>query len=140
MLLMCCTQCISKFGKLSSGHRTGKGQFSFQSQRRAVRNNVQTTGKLSSFHVLVSLCSKSFMLGFSSMTTENFQMYKLGFGEAEELEINHQHLLDHRESKGISENIYFYFIDYANAFDYVDHKNCGKFLKRWKYQTMLPVP
>ena len=27
----CCTQYASKFGKLSNGHRTGKGQFSFQS-------------------------------------------------------------------------------------------------------------
>ena len=26
----------SKFGKLSSGHRTGKGQFSFQFQRKAM--------------------------------------------------------------------------------------------------------
>ena len=26
----------NKFGKLSSGHRTGKGQFSFQSQRNAI--------------------------------------------------------------------------------------------------------
>ena len=31
MLGKCCTQYASKFGKLSSGHRTGKGQFSFQS-------------------------------------------------------------------------------------------------------------
>ena len=31
MLLKCCTQYASKFGKLSSGHRTGKGQLSFQS-------------------------------------------------------------------------------------------------------------
>ena len=30
----CCTQYASKFGKFGSGHRTGKGQFSFQSQRR----------------------------------------------------------------------------------------------------------
>ena len=29
----CFTQYASKFGKLSSGHRTGKGQFSFQYQR-----------------------------------------------------------------------------------------------------------
>ena len=29
--LKCCTQYASKFGKLNSGHRTGKGQFSFQS-------------------------------------------------------------------------------------------------------------
>ena len=37
------TQYASKFGKLSSGHRTGKGQFSFQSQRKAMPKNVQTT-------------------------------------------------------------------------------------------------
>ena len=34
MLLKCCTQYASKFGKLSSGHRTGKGQFSFQSPKK----------------------------------------------------------------------------------------------------------
>ena len=31
-----------KFGKLSSGHRIGKGPFSFQSQRREIAENVQT--------------------------------------------------------------------------------------------------
>ena len=35
MLWKCCTQYASKFGKVSSGHRTGKDQFSFQSQRKA---------------------------------------------------------------------------------------------------------
>ena len=34
--MKCCTQYASKSGKLSSGHRTGKGQFSFQSQRKAM--------------------------------------------------------------------------------------------------------
>ena len=43
MLWKCCTQYASKFGKLSSGHRTGKGQFSFQSQRKAMLKNAQTT-------------------------------------------------------------------------------------------------
>ena len=43
----------SKFGKLSSGHRTGKGQFSFQSQRKAVPKNAQTTAQLHSSHMLV---------------------------------------------------------------------------------------
>ena len=33
MLLKCYTQYASKFGKFINGHRTGKGQFSFQSQR-----------------------------------------------------------------------------------------------------------
>ena len=43
----------SKFGKLSSGHRTGKGQFSFQSQRKAMPKNAQTTAQLHSSHTLV---------------------------------------------------------------------------------------
>ena len=42
----------SRFGKLSSGHRTGKGQFSFQSQRKAMAKNVQTTAQLHSSHTL----------------------------------------------------------------------------------------
>ena len=47
-----CTQYASKFGKLSSGHRTGKGQFSFQSQRKAMPKNVQTAAQLHSSHML----------------------------------------------------------------------------------------
>ena len=42
----------SKFGNLSSGHRTGKGLFSFQSQRKAMPKNVQTTAQLQSSHTL----------------------------------------------------------------------------------------
>ena len=45
-------QYVSEFGKLSSGHRTGKGQFSFQSQRKAMPNNDQTTAQLHSSHML----------------------------------------------------------------------------------------
>ena len=52
MLWICCTQYASKFGKLSSGHRIGKGQFSFQSQRKAMSKNVQTTIQLHSSHTL----------------------------------------------------------------------------------------
>ena len=48
----CCTQCVSKFGKLSSGHRTGKGQFSFQLPKRTVLKNVKNTGQLYSSHML----------------------------------------------------------------------------------------
>ena len=49
----CCTQYASKFGKLSHGHRTGKGQSSFQSQRKAKPKNAQTTSQLHSSHTLV---------------------------------------------------------------------------------------
>ena len=48
-----CTQYVSKFGKLSSGHRTGKGQFSFQSQRKEMPKNAHTTAQLHSSHILI---------------------------------------------------------------------------------------
>ena len=41
-----------QFGKFSSGHRAGKGQFS-QSQRKAMPKNVQTTTQLHSSHTLL---------------------------------------------------------------------------------------
>ena len=42
----------STFGKLSSGHRTGKGHLSFQPQRKVVPKNAQTTAQLHSSHKL----------------------------------------------------------------------------------------
>ena len=46
MLWKCCSQYASKFGKLSSGHSTGNGPFSFQSQRKAMPKNTQATAQL----------------------------------------------------------------------------------------------
>ena len=44
------------------------------------------------------------------------------------------------KAKEFQKNIYFCFIDYAKAFDCVDQQtNCGKFLKRWEYQTTWPA-
>ena len=42
-----------QIGNLSSGHRTGKGQFSFQFQRKAIQKNAQTTAQFHSSHMLV---------------------------------------------------------------------------------------
>ena len=42
------------------------------------------------------------------------------------------------KSREFQKNIYFCFINYATAFDGVDHK-CGKFLKKWEYQTTWPA-
>ena len=45
-----------------------------------------------------------------------------------------------KKAKEFQKNIYFCFIDYAKAFDCVDQKtNCGKFWKRWEYQTTWPA-
>ena len=64
-------------------------------------------------------------------------MYKLGIEEAEEPEIKFSTSSDHRKSKGVSEK-HLLLLHYVKAFDSVDHKNCGKLLKRWEYQATLP--
>ena len=58
-MVLKCTQCDSKFGKLSSGYRTGKGQLSFQFQRSATPKNVQTTTQLHLFHTVAKVMLKS---------------------------------------------------------------------------------
>ena len=73
------------------------------------------------------------------MLTGNFQMYKLGFKKTEEPEIKLPTCWIMEKAKEFQKNIYFFFIDYAKSFDRVHHNNCGKFLKRWEFQTTLPV-
>ena len=87
MLLKRYTQYVSKFGNVSSGHKTRKHQFSFESQRRTMPKNVQTIVHLHSFHTPARLYSTSFQLGFSVTWTENFQVCKWSFKEAEKPEI-----------------------------------------------------
>ena len=87
MLLKCCTQYASNFGKLSSGHRTGKGQFSFQSPNKEIPKNAQTTTQFHSSHMLAKWCSKFSKPRFNSTWTLNFQMFQLDFEKAEEPEI-----------------------------------------------------
>ena len=43
------------------------------------------------------------------------------------------------KAREFQKNIYFFFTDYAKAFDCVDTINCGKFWKRWEYQTTWPA-
>ena len=140
MLCKCCTQYASQSGKLSSGHRTGKGQFSFQSQRKAMPTNAQTTTQLHSSHTVVKQCSKFSKPGFSNMWTVNFWMLKLVLEKAEEPDqiANIRWII--KKAREFQKNIYFCFIDYAKAFDCVDQNKLRKILQRWEYQTTdLPL-
>ena len=109
MLWKYSTQYASKFGKLSSGHRTGKGQFSFQALRKAMPKNAQTTTQLHSSHTLARKWSKFSKPGFNSSWTVNFQMFKLDLEKAEEPEIELPTSTGcwHRKSKRVLETHLF---------------------------------
>ena len=140
MLWKCHTQYASKFGKLSSGHRTGKGQFSFQSQRKAMPKNAQTISQLHSSHTLVKWCSKFSKPGFNSTWTVNFQMFKLVLGKAEEPEIKLPtfvgSLKKQESSRKTSISALLTMPKPSTVWITI---NCGKFWKRWKYQTTWPA-
>ena len=55
------------------------------------------------------------------MWTVNFQMFKLDLEKAEEPKIKLPTSAGSLKNQEFQKNIYFCFIDYAKAFDYVDH-------------------
>ena len=61
----------------------------------------------------------------------NFQMFKLVLEKAEEPDI--RWII--KKARGFQKNIYFFFIDYAKAFDCVEHYKLWKILK----ETTWPV-
>ncbi|KAF7243638.1 hypothetical protein EYD10_10057 [Varanus komodoensis] len=100
--------------------------------------NVQITAPLHSFHMLAKLCSKSYKLGSSCMWTENYQKYRQGFEEAEELEIKWPTYIGSWRKP--EKNIYFCFTDYAKAFDCVDHNKLWQVLKEMGVPDHLICP
>ena len=70
----------------------------------------------------------------------NFQMFKLVLEKSEEPEIKLPTSAGSLKKQEFQKNIYFCFIDYVKAFDYVDHNKLWKILKEREYQTTyLPL-
>ena len=140
MLWKCCTQYASIFEKLSSGHRTGKGQFSFQSQRKAMPKNVQTTAQLHSSHMLVKWFLKFSKPGFSNTWTMKFWMFKLALQQAEEPEIKLWTATGSSKKQGNSRKTSISaLLTIPKPLTVWITRNCGKFWKRWEYQITCPA-
>ena len=140
MLWKCYTQYASKFGKLSSGHRTRKGQFSFQSQRKAMPKNAQTTVQSHSYHTLVKWRLKLSNPGFSNTWTVNFQMFKLVLEKAEEPEIKLATSAGSwKKQESSRETSISALLTMPKPLTVWITVNCGKFWKWWEYQTTWPA-
>ena len=135
MLWKCCIQCASKFGKFSSGRRTGKGQFSFQSLRKAIPKNAQTTTQLHSSHAS-KVMLKILQARLQQYVNRELPDVQVGFrkGRGTKDQIANIHWIIEK-ARGFQKNIYFCFIDYANSLTVWITPNCGKSWKRWEYQT-----
>ena len=71
------------------------------------------------------------------MWTMNFQMFKLDLKRQRNQRSSCQHPLDHPKARELQKNIYFCLIDYAKAFDYMDHNKLRKILQEMGISDQL---
>ena len=125
---MCCTQYASKFGKLSNGPRTGKGQFSSQSQRKA----MPMLEVLHNYTHLTCYQSNTQNLQARLQQYMNHELpeiqarFRKGRGARDQI-ANIRWII--KNAREFQENIHFFFATYAKAFDCVDHNKLWKILK-----------
>ena len=103
-------------------------------------NNVWTTVHLFSFHILARFCSEFFKLGFSSMWSEDFHVYKLDLEKAEEPDlklptfVRSQRNEENSEKTSTSDSLTL-----LKSLTVWTVTSCRKFFKRWEYQTTIPA-
>ena len=140
-LWKCCTQYASKFGKLSSGHRTGKGQFSFQSQRKAMPKNAQTTAQFALISHASKVLLKTLQARLQQYANCELPYVQAGFRKCREPEVKLPTSAGSvKKAREFQKNIYFCFTDYAKAFDCVNHNKLWKILKRDGNTRPLDLP
>ena len=133
-LWKCCTQYASKFGKRSSGHRTGKGQFHSNPKERQCQRMLKLLHNCT--HLTCSTFSKP---GFSNMWTVNFQMFKLDLEKAEEPEIKLQTSVGSSKKQESSRKTSISALLTIPRPLMCGSPQTGKFWKRWEYQTTWPA-
>ena len=133
MLLKCCTQCAS------SRHRTRNGQLSFQHPKR------EMTKKCANSHtvVLISHASKVILkilqASLQQHVNQELPDIQAGFRKGRRTRNQITNIHGQRESKGIPVKHVLLLYWIGESFWLWITTKCGKFLRRWWYQTTLPV-
>ena len=133
MLWKCCPQYASKFEKLSSGHRTGKGQFSFQSQRKHKLHssakectNYSTIALISHISKVILKILQARLQHYMNCEIPDVQPEIRKARRTRDRIANIQWIIE--KAREFYQNIYFCFIDYAKAFYCVNHHKLWKTL------------
>ena len=113
----------------NSAVATGLEKFSFQSQRKAMPKNAQTTAQLHSSHISKVMLKilQARLQQYLSLELPDIQAdLRKGRGTRDQI-ANIRWIME--KGRGFQKNNYFCFIDYAKVFDCVDHKKLWKILK-----------
>ena len=135
---MYCSQYASKFGKLSSGHRTGKGQFFILIPKKGNAeecSNYCTIAFISHASKVMLKILQARLQQYVTCELPGVQAeFRKGRGTRDQIANMHWIIEKARE---FQKNIYFCFIDYAKAFDCVDHNKLWKILKEMRIPDHL---
>ena len=135
MLLKFCTQYASRFGIFGhSAVTTGLEKVSFHS-------NIGNANECSNY-LTIALISHAgrVMLKILQARLQQYVKRELpdvqaGFRKGRGTRDQIANILWIEKARAFQRNIYFCFIDYAKAFDCVDHNKLWKILKEMEYQT-----
>ena len=130
------TEYASKFGKLSSGHRTGNGSVFIPVPKKGNTkecSNCRTVALISHANKVMLKILQARLQQYVNRELPNIQAgFRKGRGTRDQI-ANICWIV--KKTREFQKNIYFCFIDYAKALTVRITINCGKFWKRWKYQT-----
>ena len=140
MLLKCCTQYASKSGKLNSGHRTGKGRFHSNPKER----QCQRMFKL--LHNCTHLTHCKVMLKILQARLQQYMNHELpdvqaGFriGRWTRDQIANIHWIIGKAREFQKKHLLLLYWLWESLWLCGSTTNCGKFFKRWEYQTTWPA-
>ena len=140
MLWKCCTQYASKFGKLSSGHGTGKGQFSFQSQKKVMQKNAQNYRTIALISHTSKVMLKILQARLQQYVNRELPDVQAGFrkgrGTRDQIANIRSTVKKQENSRQTSISAWSTMAKPLTVWITI---NCGKFWKRWEYQTTWPA-
>ena len=133
MLWKCCTQYASKLGKLSSGHRTRSAFIPIPKKGNAKEcSNYHTTALISHASKVMLIILQARLQQYVNHELPDVQAgFRKGKGTRDQV-ANIPWIIE--KAREFHKNIYFCFIDYAKAFDCVDHN------KLWKILQEMGIP
>ena len=130
MLWKCCTQYASKFGKLSSGHRTWKRSVFIPILKKGNAKECSNYCTIALISYTSKVMLKILQARLQQYVNRELPDVQAGFRKSWGIRDQIANILWIIEkAREFQKNIYFCFIDYAKAFDWVDHNKLWKILE-----------
>ena len=138
MISQCCTQYVSKSGRLSSGHSTGKVLIPIPKEGSTKeRSNCRTVALISHASKVMLKILNARLQHYTNQELPDLQaMFRKGRGTRDQIVI---HWITEKAREFQKKRFTSVSSTTLKALIVWIITNCGKLLRRWKYQTILPV-